>query len=141
MEILAKIWSGMIIDGHPVLAEFIREDADQEIIKKSEEWKSKHVRESQNVLHIVQCKNSKCSSLFRLSYLQVSSSANFSYTHHNQWLKVDEARCRCTLLFLDSKSSFESSTWCYRSEEFSKGHTLRLQLSCCSKHNGEAIVF
>ena len=44
-EILAKIWSGMIIDGHPILAEFISEETDQEVIKKSEEWKSKHVRE------------------------------------------------------------------------------------------------
>ena len=43
-EILAKIWSGMIIDGHPILAEFISEETDQEVIKKSEEWKSKHVR-------------------------------------------------------------------------------------------------
>ena len=34
----------MIIDGHPVLAEFISEEADQKVIKKSEEWKSKHVR-------------------------------------------------------------------------------------------------
>ena len=36
----------MIIDGHLVLDEFISEEADQEVIKKSEEWKSKHVRES-----------------------------------------------------------------------------------------------
>ena len=34
----------MIIDGHPVLAEFISEEADQKVIKKSEEWKSKRVR-------------------------------------------------------------------------------------------------
>ena len=34
-----KIWSGMITDGHPVLAEFISEEVDQEVVKKSEEWK------------------------------------------------------------------------------------------------------
>ena len=61
----------MIIDGHPVLAEFISEEADQEVIKKSEEWKSKHVRESQNFLQIVKCKDSKCCSPFRSSYLKV----------------------------------------------------------------------
>ena len=49
-EILAKIWSSMIIDGHSVLAEFISEEADQEVIEKSEKWKSKHVRESQYFL-------------------------------------------------------------------------------------------
>ena len=40
----------MIIDGHSVLAEFISEEADQEVIEKSEKWKSKHVRESQYFL-------------------------------------------------------------------------------------------
>ena len=32
-EILGKIWSSMIIDGHAFLAEFISEEADQEVIK------------------------------------------------------------------------------------------------------------
>ena len=49
----------MIVDGHPVLAEFISEEADQEVIKKSEEWKGKHIRESQHFLKIVKCKDSK----------------------------------------------------------------------------------
>ena len=75
----------MIIDGHPILAEFISEEADQEVIKKSEEWKSKHVPESQYFLQIGKCKDSKCCSPFRLSYLKVVKD---SYTHHNQWLKV-----------------------------------------------------
>ena len=61
----------MINDGHPVLAEFISEEADQEVIKKSEEWKSKHIRESQYFLQIVKCKDSKCCSPFRSSYLKV----------------------------------------------------------------------
>ena len=55
----------------PSLAEFINEEADQEVIKKSEEWKSKHVRESQYFLQIVKCKDSKCCSSFRSSYLKV----------------------------------------------------------------------
>ena len=64
-EILAKIWSDMIIDGHPVPAELTSEEVDPEVIKKSEEWKSKHVRESQYFLQLVKCKNSKCCSPFR----------------------------------------------------------------------------
>ena len=56
-EILVKIWSGVIIDGHPVLVEFISEEADQEVIKKPEEWKSKYVRKSQYFLQIVKCKD------------------------------------------------------------------------------------
>ena len=47
----------MIIDGYPALAELISEEADQEVTKKSEEWKSKHARESQYFLQIVQCKD------------------------------------------------------------------------------------
>ena len=61
----------MIIDVHPVVAEFISEEADQEVIKKSEEWKSKHVRKSQYFLQIIKCKDSKCCSPFRSSYLKV----------------------------------------------------------------------
>ena len=92
-EILTKTWYGMIIDGHPVLAEFISEEADQEVIKKSEEWKSKHVRESQYFLQIVKCKDSKCCSPFRSSYLKVVKDRllplPISVTRTNsQWLKV-----------------------------------------------------
>ena len=47
----------MIIDGLPVLVEFISEEADQEVIKKPEEWKSKYVRKSQYFLQIVKCKD------------------------------------------------------------------------------------
>ena len=53
---LASIWSKMMIDGHPVLAEYISKETDLELIKKSEEWKSMHVRESQYFLQIVKCK-------------------------------------------------------------------------------------
>ena len=61
----------MIVHGQPVLAEFISEEADEEVVKKSEECKSKHGRESQYFLQIVKCKDSKCCSLFRSSYLKV----------------------------------------------------------------------
>ena len=61
----------MIIDGHPALAEFLSEEADQEVIKKSEEWKSKRVCESQYFSQIVKCKDSKCCSPSRSSYLKV----------------------------------------------------------------------
>ena len=31
-QILAEIWSGMIMDDHPVLAEYINEEAEEEIL-------------------------------------------------------------------------------------------------------------
>ena len=61
----------MIISGHPNLVEFISDEADQDVIKKSEELKSKHVCESQYFLQIVKCKDSKCCSPFCSSYLKV----------------------------------------------------------------------
>ena len=42
-QILAKSWSGMIINGHPVLVEHINEETEAEILKKSLEWKSNHM--------------------------------------------------------------------------------------------------
>ena len=63
-----KIWSGMITDGHPVLAEFISEEVDQEVVKKSEEWK---INTFAKLLQIVKYKDSKCCNPFRSSYLKV----------------------------------------------------------------------
>ena len=44
---LAEIWSGLMIDGNPVVAEFIKDDAPVIMGRKSEEWKACHVRQSQ----------------------------------------------------------------------------------------------
>ena len=45
-QILSEMWSG-----HPVLAEYINEE--EEILKKSLEWKNNHIRESQYFSQIV----------------------------------------------------------------------------------------
>ena len=37
-QILAEIWSGMISDCHPVLAGYINEEAEEEILNKPLEW-------------------------------------------------------------------------------------------------------
>ena len=47
---LAEIWSGLVIDGNPVVAEFIDDDAPVIMGTKSEEWKACHVRQSQYLL-------------------------------------------------------------------------------------------
>ena len=94
-EILAKIWPGMIIDDHLVLAEFSSEEADQEVIKKYEEWKSKHVCESQYFLQIVKCKDSKCCRPFPSSCLKVVKdsflpppiSVTYTTTSGLKWVK------------------------------------------------------
>ena len=42
-QILAEIWLGIIIDSHPVLAEYINEDVEEEILKKSIDRKRNHI--------------------------------------------------------------------------------------------------
>ena len=46
-EILAELWSKLVINDHPVVAGFVGEEPSDITITKSEEWKANHVRESQ----------------------------------------------------------------------------------------------
>ena len=68
---LAEIWSDLVIDGNPVVAEFTEDDAPVIMGMKSEEWKACHVRQSQYFLQIVKCTDPKCCSSFQSSYLKV----------------------------------------------------------------------
>ena len=68
-EILAELWSEIIIDGHPVVAEFVDEDPCDINVVKSEEWKANHVRQSQYCLQIVKCTDNKCCVPFQASYI------------------------------------------------------------------------
>ena len=43
---LAEMRSGMTINGHPVMAEYANETTEEQILKKSLEWKNNHIRES-----------------------------------------------------------------------------------------------
>ena len=68
---LAEVWSGLAIDGNPVVAEFIQDDAPVIMRTKSEGWKACHVRQSQYFLQTVKCTDPKCCSSFQSSYLKV----------------------------------------------------------------------
>ena len=70
-KVLAKVWSNMSIDGHPVVAEFISDEANEPVVSKSEKWKAIHVRESQYLLQIVKCNDRKCCLPFESDYLIV----------------------------------------------------------------------
>ncbi|KAJ8687960.1 hypothetical protein QAD02_024398 [Eretmocerus hayati] len=69
---LAEIWSNMVIDHHPVHAEYIEP---QEMTIEEEnpdpEWYAEHVRESQYCLQIVKCYNRDCCGDWRSGLLQV----------------------------------------------------------------------
>ena len=61
----------MVIDGHLVVAEFIKDPPSEVSIIKSEEWRANHVRESQYLLQIVKRADVACCSPLQSSYLKV----------------------------------------------------------------------
>lgn len=64
-QTLAEIWSKLIIDEHPVVAEYV---APQELVSPKipdAAWYSKHVREGQYFLQIVKCNSVECCGLKR----------------------------------------------------------------------------
>ena len=122
-EVLAKIWCGVIIDGYPVLVEFISEEVDQEVIKKAEEWKSKYVRKSQYFLQIVKCKDSKCCSPFHSSCLK--------------WVKWD---VDAHYLFLTQNLALKAQLAVTALKNFLKGIPCDYSCPAAQKHNRETIV-
>ena len=68
---LAEIWSDLVIDGNPVVAEFIEEEDPVIVETNSAEWKACHVRQSQYFVQIVKCTDKKCCSSFKSSYLKL----------------------------------------------------------------------
>ena len=57
-----------MIDGNPVVAEFIEDDAPVIVGTRSEEWEACRVRQSQ---YFLECTDPKCSTSFQSSYLKV----------------------------------------------------------------------
>ena len=71
-EILAILWSKLVINDHPVVANFVGEQPSDITITKLEEWKANHVRESQYILQTVKCTDTACCSPFQSSYLNIT---------------------------------------------------------------------
>ena len=67
---LAEIWSGLVIDGNPVVPEFIEDDAPVIVGRESQEWKACNVWQLQCFLQIVKCTDPKHCSGFQSSYLK-----------------------------------------------------------------------
>ena len=69
--------SDVVIDGNPVVAEYVdqNEDASEndenDLLIKDEVWRAKHIRESQYLLQIVKCDDVNCCSLKRSSLFRV----------------------------------------------------------------------
>ena len=67
----AEIWSGLVIDGNPVVPEFIEDDGPVIVGRESGEWRACHVRQSQCFLQIAKCTDPKRCLSFQSSYLKV----------------------------------------------------------------------
>jgi hypothetical protein len=72
---LAEVWSSMVIDTHPVIADYIEPSASEmdasSMKTASAQWRSVHVRESQYFTQAVKCDDRSCcrpprSSFFKL---------------------------------------------------------------------------
>jgi hypothetical protein len=64
-ELLAEIWCQTLIDKYPVVARFVPRDDTQaqqfsDTLNMSEDWKMKHVRQSQYCLQIFKCDDQTC---------------------------------------------------------------------------------
>ena len=59
MQMLAKIWSDLTIDGYPVVSTYVEEQATHTLTSKTPEWKTQ-MQESQYMLQIVKCKHRTC---------------------------------------------------------------------------------
>ena len=72
-KILVEIWSGSIIANHPVVASYISPPEKQHrkvLFHKTEEWKAKHVCQSQYMLQTVKCPDKSFSKQWRTNYLE-----------------------------------------------------------------------
>lgn len=69
-EILSEVWSNLVLDGHPVVAEYV-EQKDISPAELNEMWMSHHIRTSQYFLQIIKCGRSNCCSPMRSSWKSV----------------------------------------------------------------------
>lgn len=72
-ETLANIFGGLVIDGYPVITEYIKPENEnhQDYEEMDEKWKINHVRSSQYFLQIVKCSNQSCCSPPRSSFFDI----------------------------------------------------------------------
>ena len=43
-KVLAEVWSNMSIDGHPVVAAFFSDEANEPVVSNSDKWKAIHIK-------------------------------------------------------------------------------------------------
>lgn len=67
---LAEVFGNTVIDSHPVIAEFDKDDQIS-VCNVDEQWLARHVRQSQYVLQIIKCSDVTCCLEWRSNWLKV----------------------------------------------------------------------
>ena len=73
--VLAEIWSKMVVDNFPTVAEYVNpgtsELLEEELLNKDQNWCDVHIRSSQYFAQIVKCADLQCCSKPRSSYFNI----------------------------------------------------------------------
>lgn len=108
-KVLEEIWSNVIIDNFPVVAEYIEPgEITINLYDYTQQWFSTHVRTSQYFLQIVKCRNRKCCKEHRSS---------FTPSHEQRFLRTENAnfviyilhRFKCSKIILCSTVTMKCS--------------------------------
>ena len=135
----------MIVHGQPVLAEFISEEADEEVLRNLKNVRVNTVANHNIFLQIVKCKDSKCCSPFRSSYLKVVKDRflpspiwlTCTTIRGLKWVKRD---VDAHYLSLTQNLALKAQLGVTALKNFPKG--IPYDYSCSAAQNsGEAIVF
>ena len=105
-KILVKIWSESIIDNHPVAASYTsppEKEHSKVLFHKTEEWKAKHVRQSQYMLQILKCSDKSCCKQRKANCLEFFPQrflpAPVPITTSENGLQIDRAKGKFQSLF------------------------------------------
>ena len=75
-DILAEVWSESATDSYPVVLEYLSPPEnihEAMIFMEGEEWKAKHVMQSQYMLQIVRCNDNTCYDKWQTNYSEFFS--------------------------------------------------------------------
>ena len=68
-EVLASVWSAMVIDDHPVVARYCHPGSEVTLVEEEvQQWLARHVCQSRYLIQIAKCDNEACCKARRTDY-------------------------------------------------------------------------
>ena len=71
VEVLSRIWSNTVIDGHPVDSQALPQGQEYVPSTPDAQWVANHVRQTRYNLQIVKCRNTACCEPFQTNWMNV----------------------------------------------------------------------